>query len=302
MNKRNASGVALRTLIGLVLAVSGVYLIVYLYRWEWNRAVISGIFFVAAELVAVAAMLFSRLARLEDRVGAGGAPPSPTDISLPIEADVDIDRESPFAWLDPASGRLGVFVPLLMGAGVIFSAIALVVEKISGAVAQSRGTARTAVVTGLALPAGGLVGPVGTEGRDGAPKAPHSPAVRAVVALASGLMVFFAIGLVADATQARPDPHPDRSTIEVDVRVRDARESAVEEAGALWVACLGRAQLEDASVTADGPGRSRLVLTGLMGEHTRLRITGCLADATLDGVRATVVRISGTPADALPPA
>ena len=36
-----------------VAAISGTYLVVYLYRWEWNRAVISGVFFLAAEIAYV---------------------------------------------------------------------------------------------------------------------------------------------------------------------------------------------------------------------------------------------------------
>ena len=44
----------------LVLVSSGTYLLVYLYRWEWNRALVAGIFFVAAE-VAIAAGAILRL-------------------------------------------------------------------------------------------------------------------------------------------------------------------------------------------------------------------------------------------------
>ena len=41
---------------------------VYLYRWEWNRAIVAGIIFLAAEVGLLGAALFSRLSKLGHRV------------------------------------------------------------------------------------------------------------------------------------------------------------------------------------------------------------------------------------------
>ena len=39
-----------RLVVGVVLTLAGAYLLIYLSRWEWNRAIILGLFFVAAEV------------------------------------------------------------------------------------------------------------------------------------------------------------------------------------------------------------------------------------------------------------
>ncbi|HEX6597002.1 MAG TPA: hypothetical protein VF045_08710 [Acidimicrobiales bacterium] len=282
-----------RTLTGVVLLVSGGYLMVYLYRWEWNRALISGIFFLAAEVAVVTTLLFARLGRLERRLDEQGlAGPAVAD-QLPPEPG---SEESPFAWLNPADGRMGVFVPLLMGAGVILSAIAFVIEKVSGAMARAGSGAQVAPAPALLPPAGNFL--EASRARGSTPAAAPPRARRSAmsgVLLATGLLAFPIIGLVADATQTRPDPNPDRTTLELDVRVRDARESAAEEAAALPVACQGKVRLDRIEVEAVEPGRARLVLTGVLGDSARRKFTGCLQDATLDGVRATVVALVTEP-------
>ena len=49
--------VASRLLLVGVLVASGGYVLVYLYRWEWNRALMAGVFFLAAEIALVGAAL-----------------------------------------------------------------------------------------------------------------------------------------------------------------------------------------------------------------------------------------------------
>ena len=48
-----------RVLVVVVLVASGAYFLVYLYRWQWNRALVSGLFFVAAEIAVVASVVNS---------------------------------------------------------------------------------------------------------------------------------------------------------------------------------------------------------------------------------------------------
>ena len=52
----------------VTLGASGWYVFVYLYRWEWNRALISGVIFVAAELALIGTLVLERLSRLERRL------------------------------------------------------------------------------------------------------------------------------------------------------------------------------------------------------------------------------------------
>ena len=64
MNARKIGYLALL----VVLAAAGWYVFVYLYRWEWNRAVVSGIIFLAAEIGLLGALVLDRLARIANRV------------------------------------------------------------------------------------------------------------------------------------------------------------------------------------------------------------------------------------------
>ena len=112
-------------LLGLVVLVaSGAYLLIYLYRWEWNRALVAGIIFVSAEVAIASGVILSRLRAIEDHL-ARGQPPAPTAGAASPE------RRSPFAWLKPDSSQMGVFIPVLLGAGVILSTLAYLVERIA---------------------------------------------------------------------------------------------------------------------------------------------------------------------------
>lgn len=117
--------------IGLVtLAGSGGYVFIYLYRWEWNRAVISGVIFLAAEIAIIGWALNNKL----NDIGHRGD----HDRSRRISRHLDEARNQPsraFEWLRPDPSKLSVFVPILMGAGLLLSAVAWVVERIARATA-----------------------------------------------------------------------------------------------------------------------------------------------------------------------
>jgi hypothetical protein len=145
---------ALATLVG-----AGGYFFVYLYRWEWNRALVSGVIFLAAELALLSWQVSDRLGRLEQQQSAP-ATVAPTGGSSPVL--LRLQEAAPaahdhFAWLTKPSGT-NVFIPVLMGAGFLLSGLAWVVERIARATAQpvaERGLARQ--LEGLALPARGLL-------------------------------------------------------------------------------------------------------------------------------------------------
>ncbi|MGI8808209.1 MAG: hypothetical protein ACR2KK_10275 [Acidimicrobiales bacterium] len=148
MRPRRISGV----LGGAVLASTALYFFVYLWRWEWNRALIAGMLFVATEVAVATAIVVSRLRGLEDRLRA----PDPAVLAR-IRESAPPARDH-FEWLSPKSGRLGVFVPVLIGMGVVASGLAWLVERLA------RVTAGPALERGLAgrlgplaWPAGGLV-------------------------------------------------------------------------------------------------------------------------------------------------
>jgi hypothetical protein len=151
----------------LVLIGSGVYLVVYLYRWEWNRALIAGVFFLIAEVGLGIAVMLQRLRRMEEkltRTARAGAVLPPPDVSAEAYDEVlgRIQETAPpardhFSWLRTENQGMGVFVPVLMGAGVIASALAWLVERLARATAQpvlERGLAARLVP--LAWPERGL--------------------------------------------------------------------------------------------------------------------------------------------------
>jgi hypothetical protein len=144
---------------GVTLAASGTYTFVYLYRWEWNRALMSAAIFIAAEVAVMGSLLGQRLKVLSDRVDVQEA----RDVAAPHRLRLDRIREAApparanFAWLSRPD-RMNVFVPVLMGAGVLLSGIAWAVERIArGTVSPvaERGLANQ--LDGLALPTHGFV-------------------------------------------------------------------------------------------------------------------------------------------------
>jgi hypothetical protein len=150
----------LRTLLGgATLAASGAYTFVYLYRWEWNRALMSAAIFIAAEVAVMGSFLAQRLKsisqRLDAQIAAAKAPASAVRRDR-IQAARPPTRVS-FAWLSRPE-QMNVFVPVLMGAGVLLSGIAWVVERVARATVTPVAEKGLAAQLGtLALPADGFV-------------------------------------------------------------------------------------------------------------------------------------------------
>ena len=140
------------TLGGVMMFFTALYFFVYLWRWEWNRALIAGVLFVATEVAMASAVVLSRLRRMEERLQA----PDPAVLARIRETAPPAHDH--FEWLSPKSGRLGVFVPVLIGMGVVASGLAWLVERLARATAGpalERGLA--ARLSALSWPAGGLV-------------------------------------------------------------------------------------------------------------------------------------------------
>jgi len=147
----------IRTVLGgLTLAASGAYTFVYLYRWEWNRALMSAAIFIAAEVAVMGSLLSQRLKVVSERLDAADTRPTARVVRLErIRTSAPPPRKS-FAWLAKPE-QMNVFVPVLMGAGVLMSGLAWVVERIARATVTpvaERGLA--AQLDGLALPVHGF--------------------------------------------------------------------------------------------------------------------------------------------------
>lgn len=277
----------------IVLAVSGLYVIVDLARWEWNRAMMSGLVFVAALVVTVAMVVLRHLRRLEERLaGLGGDDPDrpPTHPVRAALRDTDENRAGRhFDWLGAPSDRLGVFVPVLLGAGVIVSFLTFVIEHLAGAVARSTVDRTTVRSLSTDLPLGaGLRGPVDER----AVRRPMRPV--SVITVGVAIVVLVAVTTLAlrDLTQTRLDDitRPGSSTIVIGVEQRRTADPAIDIVTGLWSACRSRLPggIGVTDVVPTGPDEAALTIDRALGRSGRLRIVGCIEDRTLDLVRADV--------------
>ncbi len=170
---RTVERLGLLVLVATLLGTGG-YVFVYLYRWEWNRAILSGVLFVAAEIALVGWRLATRVSALDRRIDQLTA--DREDLRLTRLQETKPDPRVTIGWLSRPE-QLNVFVPVLMGAGVLMSGLAWAVERLARATAApvaERGLA--AKLAPLSLPPGGFLtrdddpldllrGPIGRAGR-----------------------------------------------------------------------------------------------------------------------------------------
>jgi hypothetical protein len=273
----------------VALLGAGAYVFIYLYRWEWNRAIMAGVLFIGAEIALAAALILERMRSLERKLDAAAERQSgPSSLDAIQEAAPPPRRH--FAWLSDQD-KVGVFVPVLMGAGIVISGLAWAVERLASSTARPVLERRLALrLQPLALPAGGLTG-----------QAPPAPAIgpRSLTALFKSILVvltlaavlFLAIDELGDLTQNRPDARVDGQTaIELSLSVRDSDlGSPAAAANSLWMACRGTvsSELQDLSVTSGGT--ISLLLKPELGPYSMRRLNGCLEDGTIDGLSATLL-------------
>jgi hypothetical protein len=141
-------------LVAVTFVAAGWYFFAYLFWWEWNRALVAGIVTVGAEVALGFLLVMARLDELRRKVDATS---SRTD-RIQARLDAAPSSEGRFAWLVQPKG-FGVFVPILLGAGVLLSALAWLVEQLARMTQRSGtkdGLARE--LAALAPPAGGFLG------------------------------------------------------------------------------------------------------------------------------------------------
>jgi hypothetical protein len=143
-------------IVAVTAGGAGWFFFAYLTRWEWNRALVSGIIFLAAEIALIGALALDRLGKLRkmlvDMAPTNGRRDPRPQVLMRLHESAPPPR-NPFAWLHPE--RTNVFVPVLLGAGVVLSAVAWLVERIA------RATAGTKMERGLALTLEPLMPPEG---------------------------------------------------------------------------------------------------------------------------------------------
>ncbi|HYN36891.1 MAG TPA: hypothetical protein VEV82_07930 [Actinomycetota bacterium] len=275
--------------IGAVALVgAGFYVFIYLYRWEWNRAIMAGVLFIAAEIGLLAALILDRLKRMEGRLNEQNR-------EIYLDSLHDIEKTAPearrhFAWLTDQD-KVGVFVPALMGAGVVISGLAWCVERFAASTARPLLERRLVLkLVPISLPEGGLTGtsPIPVI----APAAPRRDLYKRVfITLLVAVVVAIGIDLLGDLTQDRPDAVVGgTTTVLLDVSVRDIDLGTnTQAANSLWMACHGTVSSTLVELTSVAPGRVALQMEPALGHYSMRRLSGCLEDGTVDGMQASLV-------------
>jgi hypothetical protein len=123
MNGRTiARWVAVATLVG-----AGITMLRELADWEWHRALVAGTFTLIAEVALATSLILDRLAKAP---AASGSDATAREDRLAASLAGARERPDHFAWMREPS-RVGVFIPLLMGAGVLMSGLAWLLERVS---------------------------------------------------------------------------------------------------------------------------------------------------------------------------
>jgi hypothetical protein len=276
--------------LGLMVLATGGYLVVYLARWEWQRSLMAGELLLVSLIVLVAVAGAHRLQSLERRLthlienqDATGKPPQ-------RQPAADGDGAVRFRWLEPDTYSYKVFIPVLLGAGIIVSGVAALVERASSALGRGQTATRAKLPDALVLPAGGvLAGRTETtrRGRDRKLKV-------AGVAIAL-LVAVIAVVQLAELTQDRPDAPvaAAATTLIIQARTDGTAPAAGPLATRLWEYCRGstRPYLEDGGLVPLAGQRYALVVQPTLGEHALRRLRGCLEDAVIDHGRFSVVSV-----------
>ena len=272
----------------LALAGAGTYVFIYLYRWEWNRAIMAGVLFLAAEIGVVAALVLSRLKSIEERIKEQPPRDDYAEALKDIQDAAPAPRR-PFAWMSDTD-KLGVFVPVLMGAGVVISGIAWGVEKFASStgrpILERRLLARLAPIS---LPAGGLTG-TSAIGAPPAPETKTAVAKRVVVSLLTVLALYIGVEALENLTKNRPDAISGGSTtMELEIYLRNEGVGSTGLAAeSLWATCSWTVSSKLTQISASS-GVATLTVEPALGKYSTRRLNGCLQDATIDGLQARVV-------------
>ncbi len=138
--------------IGTLIA-AGLYMVVSLNRWEWNRALFFGLIVLIAEVGLATGLILRKLTVMAYRNPDDHDPAVP-DI-LRANRPQRADR---FAWLHESTSRTNVFITFLVGGGVLLSGIAWLVDKLAAGTSSPVGEQRLARQLGpISYPRGGLL-------------------------------------------------------------------------------------------------------------------------------------------------
>ncbi|HEU5157210.1 MAG TPA: hypothetical protein VFU43_09445 [Streptosporangiaceae bacterium] len=270
------------------LAGSGAYTIVYIYRWEWQRALIAAVMFLAALLIALTLVILDRLSRLERRlegIGAGNLAGTAYGRSPASLGGNPLDHDFPWLHVADAKAETHVFIPILLSAGLLMSLVAALVE-------------RTAAFAGVGPPR--TAAPASLTGTANRREKFRVRARTIVLAVAVGMAVGASVHLLRGALMFTPEPQvPGSRVMVIDVSTRgDPVTPPAEPVAVMAAFCRTTTHSHIAidRVETLSPRRARLVVSPLLRPIAQRRYEGCLQDARLDYQLLDVVEVRSFPA------
>lgn len=288
-------------LAALAATGAGTYLIVYLYRWQWQRALICGVLLLIIEVMLFGLVTLGRLNRIEERLRDTDRrqrelDARQDDVLTRLREPAMAREETRFRWLEDPADRSYVFVPVLMVAGVVLSGLAWVVQKLASTTAgpaERRLAGRLAVLSAPDPAASGDLEDLP------APGSGRRTARTATVGALSVALLAVLIVALADLTQTRGEESNEHEAtsvlVQVDLRGTDLstgrRALAAQQ---IWESCRDSTSvpLKHAPLGELGNGMFAGVVRPALTDHDLMRLRGCLEDATLERAHLTVVAVN----------
>ncbi|MGP4112146.1 hypothetical protein ACTWP5_14670 [Streptomyces sp. 4N509B] len=306
---------------GVAAGAAAVYTVVYLYRWEWERALLSGVLLLVVEVFLATVAVLAQVDRLRRRLAESDRRAEEMLRHLAETRPRHAHGPEPFRWLrgtaaprgptgsgggEPGAGAgrdTFVFVPVLVAAGAALSMLAILIQRLAAAGTRPGAERRLAGrLAGLAAPPGGILGAAATPaGEATTPPPPVPPARplravgRVVSVLATAVLVALAVDLISDATQTRRQQPPASAATTVVFRVElrgvpNDRAAVTRAAQELWEHCHRSTSVLRTGTLGRLEGN---VFSGVLRpplpEHDLLRLRGCLRDTTANRALATVL-------------
>ncbi|BBC37360.1 uncharacterized protein SGFS_086540 [Streptomyces graminofaciens] len=282
---------------------AGAYLVVYLYRWQWQRAIICGVLLLIVEVMLLGIVLFGRLARIEERVRESDR--RQQDVLARLRQPQVREPGDRFRWLDDPASRTYVFVPVLMVTGVVLSGIAWLIQRIASM------TARPTAERHLAGQLSVLTAPDPAPDTDledtrplgGGSRGPRAARLVTTGVVGAALVAALAVGL-AELTQTRKEERnrAEATSLLVRVDMRGVTGTAERQSMAArqaWEHCRNSTSIPLRRTTLGdlGDGLFAGVVRPALTDHDLLRLRGCLEDVDVDRAHLTVVGIGDADED-----
>lgn len=270
--------VTARLLLLAVILTAGAHTLLYVQRWQWARASLVGVAFVAALVIGATVLVMGRLDRLERRLVAAERAPARSAVPGPTPLDSDTvggEAVPDFRWLAPPA-QTHVFIPILLATGMVVSVIAAAVESVAVAVQRRRRTQRVLTRDHVSHP---------------------------VLAYAAFLVGLAAATVLASLGLYQVTHHwagPQRAgttelTVQVSVKDRALRTVPMVEAAGRYCALNSGAGASYESVEQESRDTALLHLTPSLDQAAQDRYVGCIEDTLLERTQLEVTSVRSTP-------